>query len=717
MTATELGYLSSVSSSIQTQLDSKISVNGTTIIKTPVLKLFGSSNYMQWQDDSSSELVSFTKTYNTFTKETYFNNNLATASCQLRISIGTNQNTAMLHNNGVEFYILFSNSTTYPSFNTLRPFFVNMATGILYSQNGQNFSGGMVVDNITGGTGSFQYMTGGTGSFSNLRFTGNINDVTSTDLGYLSGTYANLQEQIGSNTLSLDSTINSWTQSNSSQQNWQSICMSASGLYQSACVGNEKIYYSNDYGKNWNASNSPSSNWRSICMSASGQYQSACSFNSVFYNSNDYGKTWVLPSSYPSLNYWRSICMSSSGQYQSVCSETRSIFYSNDYGKNWNVSISLIAYWVSICMSASGQYQSACIYNSFIYNSNDYGKTWTQSTNSLSKAWSSICMSASGQYQSACTDSYIYYSNDYGKNWTQSNSPIAYWVSICMSASGQYQSACIYNSYTYNSNDYGKTWTSSNTSSMYSICMSASGQYRSACINNGYIYNYQMSLGPITTSSLSVSGNVSQGKTVISGSGWTLNTGGTPQLVIAGTSSSETFSGFRIDIPKSNGTQSCWFWNYSGGTCGFANNSTGGPGQVYFTLTNMTAGWTTYSDVRMKRNIKPISNCLDGLCNISVNTYTYINDENEGIGFLAQELIENGLEKTVSNSGRSEVVDGILIENILGYSHKNMIPYIVKGIQELNHKVKQQNDKIKTLEETIIKQNLLLEQIIKKLNG
>jgi hypothetical protein len=136
-----------VSSSIQGLLDSKINLNGLTVIQVPVLRFTSSGNYVQIQDEKSNELVSFTKTYNTFTQESFFNNTLATAYCQLRIANGTGAKTAMFHNNGTEFYILFSNAYS-GIYNALRPFYINMTTGLLYSNNSQTFQGLTNLQNI-----------------------------------------------------------------------------------------------------------------------------------------------------------------------------------------------------------------------------------------------------------------------------------------------------------------------------------------------------------------------------------------------------------------------------------------------------------------------------------------------------------------------------------------------------------------------------------------
>jgi hypothetical protein len=131
-----------ISSSIQGLLDAKISTNGVTNIVIPVLRFTSSGNYFQVQDEKSNELVSFTKTYNTFTQESYFNSGLSGQYSQMRFGFGTTGKSFMIRYDSADCYILISD--TYNGiFNSLRPFFINATSGLLSSLNGQNFSGGL----------------------------------------------------------------------------------------------------------------------------------------------------------------------------------------------------------------------------------------------------------------------------------------------------------------------------------------------------------------------------------------------------------------------------------------------------------------------------------------------------------------------------------------------------------------------------------------------
>jgi photosystem II stability/assembly factor-like uncharacterized protein len=86
--------------------------------------------------------------------------------------------------------------------------------------------------------------------------------------------------------------------------------MSADGKYQTACVYNEYIYRSDNYGDTWAASTNLSKKWRSIAMSADGMYQTAVAEDGTTWNSSDYGQNWPDQKTDSTKNFFR-IAMSS----------------------------------------------------------------------------------------------------------------------------------------------------------------------------------------------------------------------------------------------------------------------------------------------------------------------------------------------------------------------------------------------------------------------
>ena len=203
---------------------------------------------------------------------------------------------------------------------------------------------------------------------------------------------------------------------------WYGFCVSASGQYMTATQANtggtaSYIWYSSDYGVSWKQSNSVSGVYTSVCCSATGQYQTATmnyapgtesGTAGLIYLSSNYGATWTQSSATP-LN-WKSVCCSVSGQYITAIPNGGVIYYSSNYGVTWTISNSISSlYWNIVCCSSSGQYQVATINTpgtTNIYYSTTYGQTWSSST-IPSNPWTYCAMSANGQYIGACGSSGI----------------------------------------------------------------------------------------------------------------------------------------------------------------------------------------------------------------------------------------------------------------------------------------------------------------------
>jgi len=321
----------------------------------------------------------------------------------------------------------------------------------------------------------------------------------------------------GSSELGLDMSSLIWTQKDSNR-NWQSICMSSSGQYQSAVVYGGYIYISSDYGNTWTATNTGGTNsYSSICMSASGKYQLACSVADTLFLSSNYGSTWTSSSQTGSL---QSVCMSSTGKYMSVCAYNGYIYISSDYGTTWTQK-STIDNYKSICMSSTGQYQSVAAKGNQIRRSVDYGNTWTAI--GTARSWMSISMSSTGQYQTSTVEvGNIYVSSDSGVTWTSKNPGSTYWVSNSVSATGKYQVALINGGLVYVSSNYGNTWTSTSTSnSAYGIAISSSGQYISYGIYGG---NINVCMVPYTM--INATGNINtSGTFTVNGSAIAVSAG------------------------------------------------------------------------------------------------------------------------------------------------------------------------------------------------
>jgi hypothetical protein len=105
-------------------------------------------------------------------------------------------------------------------------------------------------------------------------------------------------------------------------------------------------------------------------------------------------------------------------------------------------------------------------------------------------------------------------------------------------------------------------------------------------------------------------------------------------------------------------------------------------------INNGANGWSSFSDERVKKNIKPLDTELDNVLKLKPVFYNYKLDEDtqpKRVGFIAQEVKEIYPE-LVENC---ELSVGC-VDNVLTIETTSMIPYLVKAIQELNKKVEEQ---------------------------
>ena len=181
-----------------------------------------------------------------------------------------------------------------------------------------------------------------------------------------------------------------------------SLAMSASGQYAvfaySASASTGGIYLSSNYGVTWALVSGTNFPWQSVSMSSSGQYITACcngTPNNIYISSN--GATFSLPSTtVSSVAGWRSVKVSSSGQYQ-VAAATNYVYYSSDYGMTWTASsMSSSITWGCVAVSPSGKYMIASnnAATSYMYTNSNYGAgAWTQQANGSNQY--SICLAVS----------------------------------------------------------------------------------------------------------------------------------------------------------------------------------------------------------------------------------------------------------------------------------------------------------------------------------
>lgn len=135
---------------------------------------------------------------------------------------------------------------------------------------------------------------------------------------------------------------------------------------------------------------------------------------------------------------------------------------------------------------------------------------------------------------------------------------------------------------------------------------------------------------------------------------------------------------------------------------GSANNG------VY--LANGGGSWTSWSDIRIKNTINPISGALNIINQLNPVTFYYKSDikyEFLKSGFIAQE-VQTILPGLVSDSSYSNEYGS----NLLGVETTGFIPFIIKAIQEQNviiqqqaNKLQQQSAEITALQSTVTAQS------------
>lgn len=158
-------------------------------------------------------------------------------------------------------------------------------------------------------------------------------------------------------------------------------------------------------------------------------------------------------------------------------------------------------------------------------------------------------------------------------------------------------------------------------------------------------------------------------------------------------------------------------WNIIEGGVGFNEyvnyRGTGNGGHRFYSLTSGTpslanslsylningewsaAAFNPTSDIRLKRNIKPVENGLDTVLKLRPVSYEKKNNlesteyNTKEIGFIAQEI------RKVIPDVVKEANDA---DKLLSVNYDSLVPVLAKAIQELNNKVDELNSKLQKLE-------------------
>ena len=114
-------------------------------------------------------------------------------------------------------------------------------------------------------------------------------------------------------------------------------------------------------------------------------------------------------------------------------------------------------------------------------------------------------------------------------------------------------------------------------------------------------------------------------------------------------------------------------------------------------LSQGSTSWTANSDETIKDIIEPISNGLDKLKDLRTVIYKLKNDDTNQrkVGLIAQD-VEKVLPEAITKNYQKDYN-----REILGLNYTDLIPVLVKAIQEMNTKLDEQNQTIQNLQEQI----------------
>jgi len=128
----------------------------------------------------------------------------------------------------------------------------------------------------------------------------------------------------------------------------------------------------------------------------------------------------------------------------------------------------------------------------------------------------------------------------------------------------------------------------------------------------------------------------------------------------------------------------------------YANNSAGqATGGSYYNGAN-SSSWSTTSDARIKENVVTIADGLTPILALRPVSFDYIVSKQKDVSFIAQEYQTVFPEQVVTHSATKEEAEVAGTDTIFGLQ-KNLDPYLVRAIQQLNALVTAQATEITAL--------------------
>ena len=150
---------------------------------------------------------------------------------------------------------------------------------------------------------------------------------------------------------------------------------------------------------------------------------------------------------------------------------------------------------------------------------------------------------------------------------------------------------------------------------------------------------------------------------------------------------SEAYTSARLHVGNGNATYAYAFGTIANYSPFYIVNSAG----TGVRLDNNSNSWTSTSDETVKENIEDIGNVLDIVKNYRTVKFNFIGQEEEKIGFIAQDW-QNDFPQVVSADERN---------NKLGINYTETIPVLLKAIQEQQTIIETQQTTINDLKSRI----------------
>ena len=164
------------------------------------------------------------------------------------------------------------------------------------------------------------------------------------------------------------------------------------------------------------------------------------------------------------------------------------------------------------------------------------------------------------------------------------------------------------------------------------------------------------------------------------------------------TGSYNTYIGSGASSSSGTSTNEIVIGNAAGFSVGKGNNTFYVTGGASYQGNNL-ATWTIASDVNIKENIQNIDNSLAKVLKLRPVSYKYKENQKSDIGFIAQEY-ELLFPEQIVHSAPNEFHKTLGLEEVKGIQ-QNLIPYLIKAIQEQQLQIEELKATVQLLVEKV----------------